>query len=199
MVNEKLQSQNSDNKKNENLQVPAMNGSFPTKIKTEVRELVENEETSKIELSNENLENVDTSSAIPENVPLIFKCKICSETFSSKLDVNKHLSTVHEGKKVIKINGREVKTRNLLIQNQILESTMVPELSDYFSPTFQCKFCTRRFATKNGISNHLVSAHENETSTKTGYLKYKCTPLSNQNRQSDLKKSWVYQEKEPQR
>ena len=92
---------------------------------------VENEESGKNEVSMENFYN-DTSSEVPENVPTTFKCKLCSETFSSKIDVNKHLSTVHEGKKVIKINGREVTTGNQFIHNQILQYTMV-ENSDFVS------------------------------------------------------------------
>ena len=69
----------------------------------------------------------------------------------------------------------------------------IPEIRDYFSPTFQCKFCTRRFATKDGISKHLVSAHENETITKTAknIAENKYTPVTNQNLQSNWTKKHI--------
>ena len=66
---------------------------------------------------------------LPDKIP-VFKCKICFEKFQTKSEISKHLTSVHEGKKVIKINGREIIANNQLVQDQIMQSIMVETSND---------------------------------------------------------------------
>ena len=82
-----------------------------------------------------------------------FKCSQCEATCSRKSDLNRHIATVHEGKK-FKCPFCDVRfTRMEKIKNRI---SKVHE----GKKAFQCSICNAMFSKLSNFTQHFESVHE---------------------------------------
>jgi len=86
-----------------------------------------------------------------------FECSDCQKLFSSTYNLKSHFERMHSNNKILEENGRNI------------------------CKDFKCVFCTKSFACKIYLDNHIQSLHEST-------LKFKCDLCGKQfKRKMDLK------------
>ena len=83
-----------------------------------------------------------------------FECSQCDSSFSSSKDINRHIATVHEGKKPFKCNMCEYEAAQKTNLKKHIES-----VHEGIKP-FKCNMCEYEVGQKCNLKKHIKSVHE---------------------------------------
>ena len=115
-----------------------------------------------IELKDE-LTDKEPNNSIPDkNRP--FRCVKCNRCFSQKVNLKRHIESVHEGIKPLKCHKCDIcdyKTAKKTDLKRHIES-----VHEGIKP-YKCNICAFETARKGNLKNHIVSVHE-------GIKQFKC-------------------------
>ena len=154
---------------------------FPTKndrkehsLSSHGTQILEHQETSTDSNSSENKENLFFSTVYGENTANIqethekfniaienslscFPCHICSKVFTRKSDVNRHVLSIHEGKKPLKQYPCHICSKVFQKKSDFKRHV----LSDHEGKKLlKCDSCDKCFSTKYHLNKHVKQVHE---------------------------------------
>ena len=84
----------------------------------------------------------------------LFKCEVCDYRFSRKGDLNQHVLSVHEGKKPFKCEVCDYRSSQKIHLSKHIES-----VHEGRKP-FKCGICDFSFSRKDTLNRHVSSLHE---------------------------------------
>ena len=83
-----------------------------------------------------------------------FKCSLCESRFSKTNDLRRHISSVHEGKRLYQCDKCEKSFK----ESGHLKSH-IRRIHEGLKP-HQCTFCDKKFADKKNYTRHIISVHD---------------------------------------
>ena len=113
-------------------------------------------------ISEDNFQELQANEPVfPDHVVDIgLKCKTCDASFEGKGNLDRHVSSVHEGKKPFKCN---ICNASFARKNHL--KTHVASVHEGKKP-FKCNICDASFSQKPRLSTHVVSVHEGINANK---------------------------------
>ena len=90
-----------------------------------------------------------------------FKCSLCESRFSKTNDLRRHISSVHEGKRLYQCDNCEKSFK----ESGHLKSH-IRRIHEGLKP-HQCTFCDKKFAAISSLKSHVSSVHEVKNSFQT--------------------------------
>ena len=89
-----------------------------------------------------------------------FKCNICEASFPQKQNLNIHIASVHEGKKPFKCNSCDAS----FVSKHGL-TVHIYSVHEFKKP-FKCNDCSMSFSLKGNLNRHVTSLHERKQDWK---------------------------------
>ena len=110
-----------------------------------------------------NQKKTEIQSSQPKRMKLQeFECKICNATFDINRDLNRHISTVHEGYKPF--NCKYCNSRFTTIKNQRTHVSTVHKEKK----KFKCLSCEGIFFQESHLESHVLLFHTEKNISDTG-------------------------------
>ena len=107
-------------------------------------------------ISEDNFQELQSSE--PDHVVNVsLKCKTCDASFGGKGDLDRHVSSVHEGKKPFKCN-----VCNASFTEKGSLNKHVSSVHEGKKP-FKCSTCNASFEQKGTLKKHLTSMHKDKS------------------------------------
>ena len=106
-----------------------------------------------------------TKNKKPKKTKFPFKCSICTADFKRKEQMETHVSTVHEGKKLYKCTDckKEFTLKRNLYRHSITTKHSYPfslKIKGTGEAKFDCEICGKKFMKKESIQHHIKAIHE---------------------------------------